>query len=265
MEPLWDAWDRRLRPRVRRAKHFLLFSDYDGTLTPIVATPEQAVLSPDMKVLLGELSSLPRVSLAIISGRALEDIRRLVGIEGIYYAGNHGLEVQGPGLSWTHPRALEIASLIERLSRELEERLRKVPGALVEDKGLTLSVHYRLVPEGEEARVKQILDGVVSPWPDRVKVTGGKKVYEVRPLLDWDKGKAVLKLRELLEREGSLLFYLGDDVTDEDAFKALGDDGIGIFIGPPGVPSHASYFLPTVEEARDFLTRLKEEAVALGG
>jgi len=264
MELLWDAWERSLHSRIRKAQHFLLFSDYDGTLTPIVPTPDQAILSHDMKLLLEELSTLPRVSIAIISGRALKDIMNLVGVRGIYYAGNHGLEIEGPGLIWINPQALEITSLIGRLARELETRLRSIPGVLVEDKGLTLSVHFRLAPEGEESKVKQVLDELTAPWQHQVKTTFGKKVYEVRPLLDWNKGKAVQKLREMLGRRGSLLFYLGDDVTDEDAFKILEKDDIGIFVGDPHTSSHASYFLPHTEEVRNFLTRLKEEASDLG-
>lgn len=264
MELLWDVWDSTLRPKVCKAEQILLFSDYDGTLTPIVSTPNQAFLSPDMKMLLRELAALSGFALAIISGRAVEDIIRLVGIEGIYYAGNHGLEIKGPDITWTSPQALEIASLIGQLARELESSMRHIPGVLIEDKRLTLSVHYRLAPEGSESEVRQILDELVIPRRHRLRVTSGKKVFEVRPLLDWDKGKAVQKLRELLGRDSPLLFYLGDDVTDEDAFKVLGKNDVGIFVGDPGGSSSASFFLPNTEEVKKFFLLLKKERGDLG-
>jgi len=248
---------------VRTANHVLLLADYDGTLTPIVGRPEEAVLSSGIKDKLLSLSIKPAFTVGIISGRALLEVKSLVGIEGIYYAGNHGLEIKGPGLKFIHPAAQATRSEIAALIRQLSTRLGNIEGVIIEDKGLSLSLHYRLVKDSEEHIAIETFQQLTSPLLNsgKIRVTTGKKVLEVRPPIDWDKGKALetisKKIAERYNREQLLTIYLGDDKTDEDAFRVIHHPGgWGIFIGQENTPSCAEYFLNSTLEVETFLSEL---------
>lgn len=263
MDHLLAVWPDVAR-RLRSAEHVLLLSDYDGTLTPIVERPELAELPPQTREVLERLVRRHNLTVGIISGRALGDLKARLGLEGIVYAGNHGLEMEGPGLWFVNPLAEEIRPLLRLLHLALLQALSALRGVLVEDKGLTLSVHYRQVDSGRVAEVKSALESVVSPSRagDRVRVMSGKKVYEVRPAVDWDKGKAI----ELLlgkysrgRRTRPLLLYLGDDLTDEDGFRAVNrHDGISVFVGKEEIASAARYCLRSSQEVHELLGLLLE-------
>jgi len=237
-------------------RRLALFLDYDGTLSPIVSRPEQAVLAPETRAVLERLSR--RATLAVVSGRGLADVQRLVGLESIVYAGNHGFEIRGPGgtaLSYEVGREFldDLAAAAEGLRGELEP----VPGAWVEDKTHSLSVHYRQTPDERAGEVEAAVDRVLEERP-RLRKHYGKKVLEVRPRVEWDKGRAVLWLLEALGLEGEavLPLYLGDDVTDEDAFRAVAGRGAGILVAEPARPSAAEYRLRSPDEVRRFLEGL---------
>ncbi len=149
MQYLFDVWDE-VAHRLKSANHILLLSDYDGTLTPIVDKPELAVLPQEIKKLLRKLAKNRRYTVGIISGRALADLKSKVDLEGIIYAGNHGLEIEGFGSSFLEPIAEEMRPFLKMLNQALSATLRGIKGAFVEDKGLTVSVHYRLVDDTEE-------------------------------------------------------------------------------------------------------------------
>ncbi len=264
MEYLFQSWEA-FSSGYRAASHVLLLSDYDGTLTPIVGRPEDALLSDSAREKLSALAQRPGVSVGIISGRSMEETRSLVSIEGIYYAGNHGLEIEGPGLEWVSPQAELTRALISDLTGALAKALENIAGVIIEDKGLSLSVHYRLVKEDEQSTVADVFKRVILPFADeaRIKVTFGKMVYEVRPPIDWDKGKAVESIRReitsLLELEEVLTVYLGDDTTDEDAFKVLHrPEGWSVYVGNEDAPSAAEFYLNSVAEVEEFLSRLLE-------
>lgn len=261
MQHLLAAWGE-VAPRLRAARRVLLFSDYDGTLTPIVERPEQADLSLGARRLLQALAGQRRFTVGVISGRALSDLRLRVGIRGIIYAGNHGLEIEGPGLSFVNPLAEEVRPLFRLLHRVLSRALDRIPGVQVEDKGLTLSVHYRQVEDGEADEVKGIFERVVTTARSlgKLRTTSGKKVYEVRPAVAWDKGKAIsLLLDRYGKSKGGIPVFLGDDLTDEDGFKVIEKvGGISIFVGEENRESVAPYFLRTPGEVEDFLGRLLE-------
>ncbi|MFQ5826794.1 MAG: trehalose-phosphatase [Dehalococcoidia bacterium] len=264
MRPLWPEWHHILS-RINGAQHLLLLTDYDGTLTPIVSRPELALLPPPMKELLTRLTAKRSYTVAVISGRALEDVRALVGIKGLYYAGNHGLEIEGPSFTWVHPQVDLALPLLEDLSRQLSARLGEISGAIVENKGLTLSVHYRMVAPDQVDQVRAIFDDIVQPWQqqERIRVTRGKMVYEVRPPVDWDKGKAVdyflERSQEVQGTQNVLPFYLGDDITDEAAFQAVQDrGGVSIFVGRGDHESRATYSVASTQEVQRFLTSLLE-------
>lgn len=266
MEHLLSAWPRVIK-QLRSASHVLLLLDYDGTLTPIVERPELADLPQGVRRLLRALARQRRLALAIISGRALVDIKEKVGIRGIIYAGNHGLEIEGPGISFISPLAEEFKPVLRQMHHVLSQALGAIKGVRVEDKGLTLSVHYRQVAADESAEVKDVFDRVAggAAAMGKIRITSGKKVYEIRPALAWDKGKVVKILMEKCggggRKSGLLPIYIGDDLTDEDAFKAIEDygSGISVFVGETTSPSSARYFLESPDEVARFLSLLLEE------
>jgi len=264
VQHLFQSWQSFLSD-IRAVSHTLLFSDYDGTLTPIVSRPEEAVLSPEVREKLSALAEKPTFSVGIISGRSLSEIKVMVGIEGIYYAGNHGLEIEGLGLKLINPAAEAARALIKDLTKQFSAKLANITGTIVEDKGLTLSIHYRLVKENEVNVVSEIFHQITSPLLQeaRIKVTSGKKVWEVRPPIDWHKGKAVetiiKELKAVLKCEQLLTIYLGDDTTDEDAFRVIHrPQGWSIFVGQENSSSNADYFLNSASEVLTFLSRLLE-------
>lgn len=238
------------------ARRPAVFLDYDGTLTPIVDRPEQAVLADGMRATLERLARVCKT--AVVSGRALEDVRELVDVTGLYYAGNHGLQISGPDETEVkHEKGREYLGLIEKACEKLEARLGDIEGSLIENKKFSLSVHYRLVGDSDVPAIEEAVDELVES-EDGLRKHSGKKVFEIRPRIDWDKGKAVLWLLDVLELDeaGAVPIYIGDDVTDEDAFRALRERGIGIRVLDGSEPSRAQYRLNGSGEVRDFLEKL---------
>lgn len=236
-----------------RAQRLVLLLDFDGTLAPIVSRPEEAELPQGTRQALERLRTRPDVDLAIVSGRALADVRSQVGIQGITYAGNHGMEMEGPGVTRLHPEAAAARPQLEHAAAEIQPLLTEFSGAWLEDKGLTLSLHYRALADNQVPPLTGAVLNRISPIRN-LRLTHGKKVLEVRPKVDWHKGRAVLFLLEQLRPpEGTPALYFGDDTTDEDAFVALRDvyqgAGEGILVAdPPAAASAARSFLRTPSE-----------------
>lgn len=251
--------------RIRAQERCALHLDYDGTLTPIVAHPAQARLSPMMRHVLTALVRHRRYRVAIVSGRALADLQACIGIEPLWLAGNHGLEIEGPGVSYCHPGALRLRPQMEALARALSHALAEIPGAWVEDKGLTLAVHLRSVPAACVPRVQCRLWRLARPALDAGTLTlrTGKAVLEIRPDVPWDKGEAVRWITERacldVPPTSRLAVYIGDDETDEDAFRAVGPAGIGIRVGDDHLHSAAHYYVDSVEQVTQFLSQLSED------
>ncbi len=268
MEDLLSAWPE-VAKQFRGARHILLLTDYDGTLTPIVDRPELANLTEKMRRLLRALARQRRLTLGVISGRALADLKSRVGISGIIYAGNHGLEIEGPGIRFVNPVAEELKPILRIMHYVLSRALGTIRGVFVENKGLTLSVHYRLAEERRAREIERIVTQVTggAQAAGKARITSGKKVYEVRPAVTWDKGKAVKLLMKRYGKGGrtSGLFpvYFGDDLTDEDGFKAIESYGIGlsVFVGAEGQHSAARYCLKSPEEMATFLGMMLEQAL----
>lgn len=234
-----------------------VMADYDGTLTPIVDRPEEAILSEEMKEILSCLAE--NCPVGIISGRPLEEIKKKIGIQGIHYAGNHGLEISGPSTEYIPKEARSTRPVITDLCSVLEEKLKSIDGVLVEDKGLTASVHYRLVKDPDVSLVKEIFDEVTrtSRKEGLIKVTNGKKVLEIRPNLEWNKESAVRMLLEVNGQGEILPIYLGDDLTDEPAFRVSKEEGgFGVLVSDQEKNSEADYRLEDVHEVKIFLLRL---------
>jgi len=250
---------------VKAAPHVLLLSDYDGTLTPIVGRPEDAILSPSVREKLTSLGQKPGFTIGIISGRSLEDTKSMAAIEGIYYAGNHGLEIEGPDIDYISPLAEKARETMRDLAGSLAIGLDSIDGVIVQDKGLSLSVHYRLVKPEHEDEVKEAFSKITAPLVDegKILITYGKKVLEVRPPIDWHKGKAVETIRREIMAAGKiermLTIYMGDDQTDEDGFRSLSQpEGWSIYVGGANSTSVADYYLDSTEEVEMFLSWLME-------
>ncbi|MEK7867994.1 MAG: trehalose-phosphatase [Candidatus Omnitrophota bacterium] len=242
-------------------KFIFIFLDYDGTLTPIVQSPDKAIIPRKTKEILRGLSKNPHCRVSIISGRALKDIKNKIGLEGIIYAGNHGLEIDGPKIKFKSPVSSGYMTILKKIKAILKKKLSKIKGVIIEGKGLTLSVHYRLVDTKDAWLVKTIFHEALIHYivSNKVKIRPGKKVLEIRPPIEWDKGKIVLWLlarwKFILNGTPCIPIYIGDDATDEDAFKALKNTGLTVFVGDPG-NSRAKYYLKNTQEVTEFLEQI---------
>ena len=230
-----------------------IFLDYDGTLSAIAPTPEGAVLTEASRDVLERLAR--RWTVSIVSGRDRADVVGMVRLHGLYYAGSHGFDISGPD-GFSEQRGSEYRASLEAAADELEASLAAIDGVWVERKLAAVAVHFRQGgPDAEEA-VGEAARAVAAAHPD-LRLSGGKKIVELRPNVDWDKGKAVLWLLEVLGLGDDVIpVYVGDDETDEDAFRALVDRGIGVVVGEEHRPTLARYALADPDEVREFLDRL---------
>jgi len=254
MKYLFEDWEN-IQAKIHQAQHLFLFLDYDGTLTPIVSRPELALCPSEVKRHLGELRDLPGVYVAIISGRSLKDLREKIGVSGIIYVGNHGLEIEYP--DGRHNKMLSSARTkeLKRITFNLQNSLKEVPGILFEEKGPILSVHYRNVHKKFFERIHQVMEKELRHWRDRWRMASGKMVLEIQPNVDFHKGKAVREILEMFPPLELLPIYLGDDQTDEDAFRVLKGKGISVLIGQNKLPTKADFFLQGPDEVQEFLFR----------
>jgi trehalose-phosphatase len=223
----WPSLLRRLSAPEFAGSRLLVALDFDGTLSEIAATPDKAVLSAATRRLLAALARRPDTKVAVISGRALEDVRERVGLTGLFYAGNHGLEIEGPGIRWAHPSAVGLDLAIRQT---LEEELREFPGLLIEHKKLGVAVHYRGVPAAHHGRLRLRMRAGLLDTPERYRLLHGKRTFDFRLDVPWDKGHALRAIRRTLTGAWSSVF-VGDDVTDEEAFATIGPRALTVRIG----------------------------------
>jgi alpha,alpha-trehalase len=237
-----------------------LFLDYDGTLTPIVEDYKAAFLSDDMRDLIRSFSKIRPT--AVITGRDLQDIRELVKLDELHYAGSHGFELIGPdGFIFENEEAKKSLKKIAEAADRIKEATSLIDGIKFERKKFALAVHYRQVAEHLESKVKKIVYDIIDQYPE-IKSGKGKKVIELKPNFDWHKGKSLRILLERMLRNTSneaFIFYIGDDITDEDAFFEVLDDGTGILVGDHGQKTYAGYHLNDVDEVKIFLIKLFED------
>lgn len=235
-------------------KEIVLFIDYDGTLSEIVSDPRQAVLKQSLKDVLHRCS--PSIKIAVISGRDRVDVQERVGLDGIFYVGSHGLDMCGPGCFYYQvEEAQKFSSELQDATMAATLIFEKVKGVHLERKSFSTAIHYRMVPDTEEDSIRDKIFTLIRKYP-HLKAKAGKKVIEIFPDINWGKGEAVKKLSEILNIDPahSIPIYLGDDLTDEDAFKELRHKGIGIKIDEDGETStEARYFLKNPGEVEKFL------------
>jgi trehalose-phosphatase len=238
----------------RHGRRFAIFLDYDGTLTPIVSHPEKALLSDSMRQALQSL--VMQAPVAILSGRDLDDVRQRVNIGAIVYAGSHGFDIAGPR-GVRKEIATEFLPGLDMVEQELGKQLAGITGARAERKRFSIAAHYRNVNASDIPKVERAVSEVAARHRELRKMDG-KKVYELLPDIDWDKGKAVLWLLENLglERAKVRPIYIGDDRTDEDAFRALEKSGVGILVREEPRPTAARYSLKDPAEVERFLREL---------
>lgn len=233
-----------------------VFLDFDGTLAPIMNRPEDASLPAGTRSTLERLSVVFPV--AVISGRDLADVRNLVGIDTLYYAGSHGFEMAGPG-GWEFELegAARFLPALEQAGAELEQCLEGIPGAVIERKRFAVAVHFRPVAEDHVPAVHACTGEVASRHPG-LRQTGGKQILELRPDVQWNKGKAVEALLNTVRTDSGPVvpLYVGDDLTDEDAFRVVYHTGIGIVVGEDARETAAQYALESPDAVRVFLDHL---------
>ena len=257
MKHLFEDWES-IQARIQQAQNLFLLLDYDGTLTPIVSLPELALCPSDVKRVLEELRDLSDVHVAIISGRSLEDLREKVGVSDIIYVGNHGLEIEYPDGRHREDVSSASARELKNITQNVKDSLKEIPGILFEEKGPILSVHYRNVPQEFSKQIRHAIEEELHPWKGRWKMASGKMVLEIQPNVDFHKGKAVREILKTFPSVGFLPIYLGDDQTDEKAFRVLKGHGISVFIGPDNFNSEADFFLRSPDEVREFLFKCLE-------
>jgi trehalose-phosphatase len=234
-----------------------LFLDFDGTLAPIADHPRNARLPPATRRVLIQLKSLPHFKLSVVSGRPLAELKRLVPLKGVAFAGNHGLEIEGDRFRWIHPEAERFRFEAERTYLRLRKMADGVPGVYAEHKGFSLSLHYRLVPKSKVSALYSRFVNLAQPLLSKGAwvLANGKKVWELKPAIAWNKGKAVLwMLRKFQSVKSDLILFAGDDDTDEDAFRTLRKRGMTICVGRR--KTHAKHRLRNHREVRALLEAL---------
>lgn len=259
MRYLFDQWlqlNKQLKDR-----QCCLFLDYDGTLTPIAKMPQQAVLSREMRRILQQLTEQPRYTLIIISGRALSNLKKMVGLKNVIYVGNHGLEFGNWRATVRVPISSRYKTILLQIKKELQKQLAAIKGVLLESKCFALCLHYRAVNKKDVPLIKAIFNRVVAAYQmhAELQVLTGKKVFEIAPVSCWHKGTAVKLILDLLnsrlKSDKIVPFYIGDDVTDENAFNALKKQGVTIFVGKPR-RTRAKYYVKNTQEVKELLKKL---------
>lgn len=216
--------------RCRGQDGLVLGLDFDGTLAPIHDDPDTPHITMACRAAVSRFIAAPTTRVAVISGRSLEDLRPRIGLEGVVYGGNHGLEIDWHGHQVTHPLAVRRRPTVDRVAQRLADRLTDVPGVRVEHKGLSLTVHVRNVPQRWLETVRSRVEATVDGVGEGLTLTSGREIIEVRPAIDWDKGAAMDAISTLVGDDW-VPVYVGDDETDDDAFEAVRSDGVGVLVG----------------------------------
>jgi trehalose 6-phosphate phosphatase len=246
---LFDRWSK-VAPRLQAARHIALLLDFDGTIVPIQPRPEMVRLSLPTRRLIGRLVRHPRITVCVISGRRLADVRRRAQVPGVRYVGLHGWEWDGTAPAFSQDRVFRDSKQV------LIERLGQLAGIHMEDKGISLAVHYRGAAARSVRLARAILQRTLKSVGPRIQVLKGKKVWEVLPTEVQGKGRAVRLLLGKLPR-GTLPIYIGDDTTDESAFAGL-RHGITVRVGKHR-SSKALFYLRNPDEVIVFLRRVEAE------
>ncbi len=246
-----------LKPILNKAPVLLLL-DFDGTLSHLVDDPDDACLHEDIKKTLRELAQCS-LYLGVVTGRSIQDIRKRIRLKNILYSGDHGFEIKGKEVSFQFPLPSDYKKAIQEILIQIRKQLLTIPGVILQQKKYSTSIHYRMVDSSNLTSFKKKVKGILKPYikSRRLKLFTGKKVYEIKPPVDWDKGKAIEKIAEELKSRNLLLdhkpVYIGDDVTDEDAFRSVNKlGGVSIRVGKTK-KSKAKFYLKNIQDVLNFL------------
>lgn len=249
----WHAVQRRLH--ASRKKLFLF--DFDGTLAPIVKHPKRAKIGSDLKRLLQQLAKEKNVEVGVVSGRALGDLKSRVSMNNVLLSGNHGVEARGKNFVFNHPQSKAIRMRLRNVFGDTRLRSVKINGLFKENKGLSGSIHFRNVNIHDWKKVCDFIHQI-KPLCEKQGffLREGKKVFEIVPNLNWNKGRFVQWLEKKMGRP--LIIFTGDDQTDEDAFRVINRRGVSIRVGYLA-KSHASFYLGSQKKVPLLLKRIIAE------
>jgi trehalose 6-phosphate phosphatase len=244
--------------KIAESKKIILFLDYDGTLVPMRKNPSKAILSASMTQLLETLIKNPNFVVVFVTGRQYKDIIKLLPFKNVTIASDHGFRITNKTKDWIHPKVKPLQPLIKNIYQILKIKLKPIKGVFVEDKAIMITIHYRNVKKYNVPSIKNNITAIVIPHKSKLKLTTGKKVFEIKPNINWNKGEAVLKIAKSLRYTTGYIIkiYIGDDATDEDAFRKLNKRGITIKVGKKP-DTKANYFLNNISEVRKFLELLE--------
>ena len=235
--------------------------DVDGTLAPIAQMFDQARVPVETQEAIASLVARPNVHIALVTGRGAATARRMVGVSNLWVVGNHGFEIEGPtGQDFADPGVAKYREVIATAARRLQPRVSSMGGVIIENKAITLSVHWRLARADIAPTLRKVVDEVAESLG--LRVSEGKRIFEIKPPALIDKGTAVLGLAERLtsERDGASIVFAGDDITDEDAIRALRSHhprAVTIrVVGEENPPTEAEFSLHGTEAMRQFLEEL---------
>lgn len=254
-----------IEQQLSKRKYTNLFLDFDGTIAPITPSPDKVRIPAETLGILEKMCEYQHVFVAIMTGRSFSDIKKIIPIKDIHFAANHGLEISGMKRGEIVPNASRLVRTVKKISDDLNKVLLTVPGAWVENKSLTASVHYRIVPSSHIAELNRLVGEITLRYIEEgtIKLTRGKKVIEIRPNIAWHKGKAVRWMQKNIAKKRASNIYIGDDETDEDAFKALNPAFTVKVAQDAKVETEAMYYVNNPTEVRFFLQWLLEKLAFL--
>lgn len=257
----YRAWNTLQNELLNLNKPIFIFLDYDGTIVPIQEKPIQAILPESTRLLLDDIAQYSNTYVGIVSGRSMKDIRRMVKLTSLFYVANHGYEIYSRKIKWHHTIVTDIVPILRKLHINFEKTLKAIHGVLIENKIITLSIHYRQLSGTPVYTLKKIIKSKMQIYSRFLKISSGKKIFEIKPRINWNKGKAIFKLIELFNVAAKpLIIYIGDDRTDEDAFRLLPKEAFTIYVGN-NFSSKAKYFLNNTAEVILFLKKVNRSLV----
>ena len=245
----WPA----LQVQIAERERVLLALGFDGILSPTVARPTEATLPEETRELLAKLAASRRVAIAFLSGRSLRDIQARVGLPDAFYVGNHGMEIRGPGLASSDGLAVSCRSDLVDALAFLARCTKRLRGVFIEDKGLAVTLHWRLADPRNAAALRELMEVIVRNHP-RLRIFTGEACWELRARASWHKGDALRQILSHLQLQSVDTIFIGDELTDEDAFLHL-SAGLTFCIGDSAT-APARYRLGPPAETAAFLSRV---------
>ncbi len=252
--PTWQECQGEIEDHFKSLDRILIASDFDGTLSGLVDRPDDAMLEPGAVEVISNLIDLPQVTLAFLSGRSLLDLKSRIGLDEsrVIFAGNHGFEMSGIGPYWLHPAAVSIRPHLDSLIARFAFELLEFDNSEIEDKGSSLSLHYRRMKDEQKPALREMIYALSLPM--EIKLHEGNNVFEFRPNVDWNKGTALRRIMGKMDFNDQQTLYLGDDITDEDIFRELDQKATTVHVGVIDKPSSAKMNAENPADATAFLS-----------